>query len=104
MPDTLTKSQLPPALEGGWPVGSILLFTKDPLAFFDEYVPKYDGIFQVTSIFFKPVAGIKYLMMVSKPDYIKHILQENNRSYRKSFGYEVLRLICIADSIQIVSC
>jgi cytochrome P450 len=32
-------------------------------------------------------------MIVSHPDYVKHLLQDNNRNYRKSFGYKVMKLL-----------
>ena len=33
------------------------------------------------------------IALVFKPDYIKHILQENNKNFRKSFGYDELKLL-----------
>lgn len=83
----------PPVLQGPWPVGSITYFARNPLTFFQTFTPKYEGLFEVTSLFFKVSTDFKRMMIVSDPDMAKHILQENNRNYRKSFGYEVLRLL-----------
>jgi len=83
----------PPVLQGPWPVGSVTWFARNPLTFFETYTPQFDGIFEVTSIFFKFTTDFKKMMVVSDPDMAKHILQENNRNYRKSFGYEVLKLL-----------
>lgn len=93
MSDTITTSQLPPVLKGPWPIGSIKFFADAPLDFFEKYIPKYKGIFQVDSLFFKANTDFKLMMIVSHPDYVKHLLQDNNRNYRKSFGYEVMKLL-----------
>lgn len=82
-----------PVLEGPWPLGSVTYFGRNPLTFFDKFVPQYDGVFEVTSPLFKYTTDFKKMMFVSNPDYVKHILQDNNRNYRKSFGYEVLKLL-----------
>ena len=82
-----------PVLDGPWPLGSATYFAKGPLAFLDAYVPQYDGVFEVTSLFFKMTTDFKKMMFVTNPDYVKHIMQDNNRNYRKSFGYEVLKLL-----------
>ncbi len=92
-PEVKTTAKLPPVLDGPWPVGSISYFAKNPLQFFIDYVPKYKGIFEITSMFFRVSTDFKKMMIVSNPDYVKHILLDNNRNYRKSFGYEVLKLL-----------
>lgn len=93
MTTTTEISQTPPVLKGRWPIGSVAGFIKDPLKFFGETVPKFEGIFEVTSPFFGHGGKVKRLYIISKPAYVKHILQDNNKNYVKSFGYQVLRLL-----------
>ena len=83
-----TLKQLP-VLNAGNPIfGSIHLFAKDPLKFFIDYQYQYDGIFRV-----KSPSYLEQIVVVSKPDYVKHILQDNNKNYHKSFGYTIMKLL-----------
>jgi cytochrome P450 len=83
-----TLKQLP-VLDAGNPIfGSIHLFAKDPLKFFNDYQYQYDGIFRV-----KSPSYLEQIVVVSKPDYVKHILQDNNKNYHKSFGYTIMKLL-----------
>lgn len=77
---------LPPTPKEHWLFGSAYYFAKDSIPFLQEHCPKYNGIFRVTSRFEK-------VMIVYHPDYIRHVLQDNNRNYVKSFGYEVLKML-----------
>ena len=85
--------KLPPVVKGPWPTGSLTLFAKDPLEFFMNYSPQYEGIYEVTSIYFRVATDFKRMMIITDPDYVKHILQDNNRNYRKSFSNEPLKLL-----------
>lgn len=87
------KLPLPPEAEGGWPIGSATIFIKNPLKFFEANVPKYGPIFQVTSLFFKVSPNLDRMVVISDPDMVKHIMQDNNKNYRKSYGYSVLELL-----------
>lgn len=78
--------KLPPTPKEHWLLGSAFYFVKDSIGFLQENCPKYDGIFRVTSRFEK-------VIIVYAPEYIKHVLQDNNRNYVKSFGYEVLKML-----------
>jgi len=82
---TATKP-LPPTPKEHWLFGSAYYFARNSIPFLEENCPKYNGIFRVTSRFEK-------VMVVYHPDYIKHVLQDNNRNYVKSFGYEVLKML-----------
>jgi cytochrome P450 len=88
-----TARQLPPELKGGWPIGSARLFATSPIDFLEEYVPKHNGIFQLTSIFFRFVPDFDRLCIISDPDMVKHIMQDNNKNYVKSHGYKVLKVL-----------
>lgn len=86
MPRTTSAKSLPPTPKEHWLFGSAFYFVKDSIGFLMENCPKYNGIFRVTSRF-------KKVIIVYEPEHIKHILQDNNRNYVKSFGYEVLKIL-----------
>lgn len=96
MEEELTKQKplnLPPIAEGGWPIGSAKKFAQDRLGFFEEYVPKYGDLFELTSVFFKLIRHFKKVVIVTGPDMVKHIMQDNNKNYVKSYGYSVLKVL-----------
>ncbi len=81
------RYHLPPSPQREhWLFGSGYYFATDAIPFLLENCPQFDGIMWVTSRFEK-------LIVVYQPDYIRHVLQENNRNYVKSFGYDVLKLL-----------
>lgn len=67
-------------------IGSVLDLMRDPVGFLEVNMEKYDGAYRLGSIF-------KKVAVIDKPEYVKHILQDNNKNYTKSFGYEVLGLL-----------
>lgn len=93
MIEAATTSKNPPIVKGHWFFGSLMYLTKDALNFITKFVPQHGDIFQLSFGFLKPLMGFRRVMVLSNPDYVKHIMQENNRNYRKSFGYEVLKLL-----------
>lgn len=87
MTTTATVKPLPPTPDKKHLLfGSAFYFAQDSIGFMQEHCPKYNGIFRVTSRFEK-------LIIVYHPEYIRHVLQDNNRNYVKSFGYEVLKML-----------
>ncbi|MFT4524028.1 MAG: cytochrome P450 [Bacteroidia bacterium] len=84
---------LPPVAKGGWPIGSARKFTQDRLGFFEDYVPKYGGLFELTSVFFRFITHFDKLVIVTDPDMVKRIIQDNNKNYVKSYGYQVLKVL-----------
>ena len=84
---------LPPTAEGETFIGSARDFANDPLNFFEKYVPKFGEIFQLKSIFFRFISEFERVVIVSNPDMVKHIMQDNNRNYIKSYGYRVLKVL-----------
>jgi len=86
MPTATATKPLPPSPKEHWLLGSAFYFVKDSIGFLMENCPKYDGIFRVSSPFEK-------IVIVYHPEYIKYVLQDNNRNYVKSFGYEVLKML-----------
>jgi cytochrome P450 len=87
--ETLTGlKELPYLKDGHWLFGAGLMFSKDPLFFINKYSTQYDGIFRIRTARF-----IEQIVIVTKPDYVKHILQDNNKNYQKSFGYKIMKLL-----------
>lgn len=84
------KLPLPPMVVGGWPIGSARYFAEDPIALLEKAIPKYGDIFQLGSVFFRLMPDFDYFIAVANPDHVKHIMQDNNRNYVKSFAYRVL--------------
>ncbi|MDX2000800.1 MAG: cytochrome P450 [Chitinophagales bacterium] len=82
-----TASPLPPTPKEHWLFGSIYYLAKDPLHFLGENIPKYPHMFRVTSRFRQKI------MVLTDPEHVKYILQDNNRNYIKSFGYEIIKLL-----------
>ena len=66
--------------------GHILQFRKGPLQFVQKCHDELGDIAWLQSPF-------RDIALVYKPDYIKYILQENNKNFRKSFGYDELKLL-----------
>lgn len=91
MAGTITDYNLPPIVEGKSFVGSARDFVEDPLTFYEETIPKYNGVFQMKSIFFKLRNEFDYMFVISDPDKVKHIMQDNNKNYVKSSGYDALK-------------
>ncbi len=58
---------------------------KDIIGFVEKNRKIYGGIFRADVLTHE-------LCFITNPDYAKYILQENNRNYIKSFGYEILKV------------
>lgn len=74
-----------PLAKGHWLFGSLKEMNKDILSYTSEQRKLLGDIFYVDVFVFK-------VIVITKPDYIRHVLQENNKNYVKSFSYEVLKL------------
>lgn len=74
-----------PALKRDLLFGNLLSFAKDPLVFLVNLQRNYDRIAKFTL----PWGDI---YTIFEPEDIKHVLQENNRNYRKSRAYRVLEM------------
>lgn len=77
---------LPPAVPGHWLFGSGLDLALDPIGFLGKNSKKHGGIYRLTSRF-------KKIIVVQDPELVKHVLQDNNKNYVKSFGYDVLGML-----------
>lgn len=65
-------------------LGHLPAINQDPLAFFSRTAVEYGDIVPINLV-------KETVLMVNKPDYIKHIFQDNQKNYRKSNFYEKLR-------------
>ena len=85
MPNT-KELPLPPAPKGHWFWGSGVYLMRNPLVFLEKNIQEYGGIFRITSRLVK-------LMVVNDPELVRYVLQDNNKNYTKSFGYEIVKLL-----------
>jgi cytochrome P450 len=66
------------------PFGNLPAIQRDPLGTFLKGRRQYGDVVRYRG-------GIWYAYLVSHPDDIKHVLQDNNQNYRKGFSYEILK-------------
>jgi cytochrome P450 len=66
------------------PFGNLPELQRDPLGVFMRDRARYGDVVRYRG-------GIWYAYLVSHPEDIKHVLQDNNQNYRKGFSYQVLR-------------
>lgn len=83
MDTATTTRKLPPVPREHWFFKSAWYLLHDTMPYLFQNQAEQPGIYRVTSLF-------KKVMVVDKPEYVKHVLQDNNKNYVKSFGYEVL--------------
>lgn len=76
--------KLPQPSNKHWFLGNIWEFHKDPLHYIPQSRAEVGDIFAMKSPFGKFVA-------VSNPEYIKHILQDNNKNYHKGIAYNITK-------------
>lgn len=65
-------------------LGHLPAINQDPLAFFAKTAVSYGDIVPINLV-------KETVFMINKPEYIKHIFQDNQKNYRKSNFYEKLR-------------
>jgi cytochrome P450 len=75
-----------PEIPSGNFFGHLKSYVKDPLAFLQKHLHEYGDIFTFR-------VAKRRLIFVNHPDYIKQILQENHRNYKKSNAYRKLALL-----------
>jgi cytochrome P450 len=76
--------KMPPTISFGKLLLNLRRINKDMPAYVTKYREEMGDIIRMK------VAG-KELVVITSPEYARHILVENNRNYVKSFGYEVLK-------------
>ena len=76
--------KFPPGPYGHFLAGNLEDLRSRVLAFFSELSEKYGDIATIRF-------SIRKVLFINHPDYIYHVLQENNRNYTKSLRYEQLK-------------
>ncbi len=66
-----------------WLLGGSYYLMQDPIQYLFKNMADNQGIFKLTSPIFKTV-------VVYRPDYIKYVLQDNNKNYTKSRAYKIV--------------
>ena len=80
------KSLPPHPQKAHWFFGNVYHLLWNPIPFLNECSAQFNGIFLLKSHFIK-------LVVVTEPEYVKHIMQDNNKSYIKWFKNDVLELL-----------
>src|SRR5688572_8115943 len=77
---------LPPfAKEKHWLFGSAYLLQADIIGQTKFFADKYGDIFSLTVPFRK-------FVVLNHPDYVRHVLLDNQKNYAKSISYDILRM------------
>lgn len=80
-----TSPSLPPLVEGHWLFHKVIPIARDFIGFLEKKRAAHG------EIYFAELNKIN-ICVLTDPQDIKHVLQDNNKNYIKSFGYEVLQL------------
>lgn len=87
MPAAAAKKPLPPfPTEKHWLFGSIYLLKNDALNQISFFIGKYGDIFRLS-------VPLNKVAIVSKPEFARYILLDNNKNYTKSLAYDLLKLL-----------
>ena len=74
-----------PVIKGHWLLKNALELKAGMIEFYEKYTKLEGDVFLVDTLKEK-------LVILAHPDYAKHILQDNNKNYTKSYAYDILRL------------
>ncbi len=77
------QQNIPPGPQGAPIIGNLPDFQRDSLNFLLNLRREYGDVVRFR-------LGTRFLYLASHPNHIKHVLQDNNKNYRKSFGYRRL--------------
>ncbi|PCJ88191.1 MAG: cytochrome P450 [Flavobacteriales bacterium] len=80
-----TNTKELPKVKGHWLFQNSMEIKENILGFVQKYRPQYGNYFRADTI-------AQDICFITDPDGVKHVLQENNRNYTKSFGYEILKM------------
>ncbi len=78
------KSKTAPGPRSFSPFGDLPALQRDPLGTFVKSRERFGDVVRFRG-------GVWYAYLVSHPDDIKHVLQDNNQNYLKGFSYQVLK-------------
>ena len=81
------KRSLPPhPKKAHWLFGNVYHLLKDPISYLRESSPHFKGIFTLTS-------RLINIVVITDPEYVKYVMLDNNKNYKKWFKNDVLELI-----------
>jgi len=69
-----------------WFFGNVYYLLWNPIPYFKETTAQFNGIYRLTSRFLN-------LAVVNDPEYVKYIMQDNNKNYKKWFKNDVLEMV-----------
>ncbi|MCS6935533.1 MAG: cytochrome P450 [Chitinophagales bacterium] len=77
----------PPVPDGAhWMYGHALMLKRDPIRTITDFAERYGDIFSL-------VLPLNRAVVATNPEYARYVLVDNNRNYRKSMAYEILKLL-----------
>ena len=74
-----TEKRVPPAPTGN----SLRQLVRDPLSFFQALATQYGDV-----VCYRPAPDTAYL--INHPDYVRHVLLDNNRNYSKATSSNII--------------
>ncbi|MCI5057668.1 MAG: cytochrome P450 [Flavobacteriales bacterium] len=80
------QMQYPSGPKGSWFTGMALELIKDPKKFFHKYAQEYPEILRFRSFY-------NHFYVISKPEYLQHVLQKNAKNYVKGMVYQQIKLV-----------
>jgi cytochrome P450 len=91
MPNTATSPRpvqtLPPyPKKAHWFFGNVYYLLKDPISYLRECSPQFKGVYRLSSRLIK-------IVVITDPEYVKWVMLDNNKNYKKWFKNDVLELI-----------
>ena len=69
-----------------WLLGSVKPYREDTLGFLKKNIETYGDIFQFRT-------AHKRITVLNRPEYVQHVLQKNQRNYKRHYAYTVLKLL-----------
>ncbi|MCW3128178.1 MAG: cytochrome [Bacteroidetes bacterium] len=83
---TVIKRKTTPPIpkEKHWLIGHVGMMKVDAIGMVKNFIERYGNIFSLSVPFYKVV-------IVSKPEYARYVLLDNNKNYTKSIAYELLK-------------
>lgn len=85
MPASIHQAPLPPQVDGHWFFNKAIPIIRDFIHFLEKHRMHHGGIYYAE-------LRKEHICVLTEPEYVKYVLQENNKNYYKSFSYEILAL------------
>lgn len=79
-------NEIPTPKEKHWLFGNAILMKNEPVKVLRKFIAENGGMLRLTLPF-------RRVVVITKPDSLRSILLENNKLYRKSMAYDMLKLL-----------